>query len=52
METVTPDQSGKGDIVSSEEKTVFILGAKLHDVGRAWHAAKVLFEKDWLRRWF
>ncbi|MEQ9320013.1 MAG: FAD/NAD(P)-binding oxidoreductase [Polyangiaceae bacterium] len=25
---------------------------KLHDVGRAWHAAKVLFEKDWLRRWF
>lgn len=24
----------------------------LHDVGRRWHAGKVLFEKDWLRRWF
>ena len=25
---------------------------KLHKVGRRWHAGKVLFEKDWLRRWF
>jgi len=25
---------------------------KLYKVGRRWHAAKVLFEKDWLRRWF
>jgi sulfide:quinone oxidoreductase len=25
---------------------------KLHKPGRKWHAAKVLFEKDWLRRWF
>jgi sulfide:quinone oxidoreductase len=25
---------------------------KLHNVGRRWHAGKVLFEKDWLRRWF
>lgn len=25
---------------------------KLHPPGRHWHAAKVLFEKDWLRRWF
>jgi sulfide:quinone oxidoreductase len=25
---------------------------KLHPPGRRWHAAKVLFEKDWLRRWF
>ena len=25
---------------------------RLHKVGRGWHAAKVLFEKDWLRRWF
>ena len=24
----------------------------LHQPGRHWHAAKVLFEKDWLRRWF
>jgi sulfide:quinone oxidoreductase len=24
---------------------------KLHPPGRRWHAAKVLFEKDWLRRW-
>jgi sulfide:quinone oxidoreductase len=25
---------------------------KVHPPGRSWHAAKVLFEKDWLRRWF
>ena len=25
---------------------------KLFKPGRHWHAAKVLFEKDWLRRWF
>lgn len=25
---------------------------KLHPPGRHWHAGKVLFEKDWLRRWF
>lgn len=25
---------------------------KLQKPGRHWHAAKVLFEKDWLRRWF
>ncbi|MBW2224468.1 MAG: NAD(P)/FAD-dependent oxidoreductase [Deltaproteobacteria bacterium] len=25
---------------------------KLHKVGRRWHAGKILFEKDWLRRWF
>lgn len=25
---------------------------KLHAPARRWHAAKVLFEKDWLRRWF
>lgn len=25
---------------------------KLHKPGRHWHVAKVLFEKDWLRRWF
>lgn len=25
---------------------------KIHAPGRHWHAAKVLFEKDWLRRWF
>lgn len=25
---------------------------KLHPPGRRWHAGKVLFEKDWLRRWF
>lgn len=24
----------------------------LHPPGRRWHAAKILFEKDWLRRWF
>ncbi len=25
---------------------------KLHPPGRHWHTAKVLFEKEWLRRWF
>ena len=25
---------------------------KLFEPGRHWHAAKVLFEKDWFRRWF
>ncbi len=25
---------------------------KIHPPGRRGHAAKVLFEKDWLRRWF
>ncbi|NOY24666.1 MAG: NAD(P)/FAD-dependent oxidoreductase [Oligoflexia bacterium] len=25
---------------------------KAYKVGRHWHAGKVLFEKDWLRRWF
>lgn len=25
---------------------------KLHPPARHWHAAKVLFEKDWLRKWF
>ncbi len=25
---------------------------KLYQPGRHWHAGKVLFEKDWLRRWF
>jgi len=25
---------------------------RIHPPGRRWHAAKVLFEKDWLRQWF
>ncbi len=25
---------------------------KIHPPGRHWHAGKVLFERDWLRRWF
>ncbi|MFQ6613079.1 MAG: hypothetical protein ACE5D2_08275 [Fidelibacterota bacterium] len=25
---------------------------KMYKPGRHWHAGKVLFEKDWLRRWF
>jgi sulfide:quinone oxidoreductase len=25
---------------------------RLHKVGRRWHAAKVLFERNWLRKWF
>ncbi len=25
---------------------------KLHRAGRRWHAAKILFERNWLRKWF
>jgi sulfide:quinone oxidoreductase len=25
---------------------------KMHQPGRHWHAVKVLFERDWLRKWF
>jgi sulfide:quinone oxidoreductase len=25
---------------------------RLYKPGRHWHAAKLLFEKDWMRRWF
>jgi len=38
---------GRGDFYAEPLPTV-----KLHKVGRRWHAAKILFEKDWLRRWF
>jgi sulfide:quinone oxidoreductase len=38
---------GKGDFYAEPVPVV-----KLHKVGRRWHAGKVLFEKDWLRRWF
>jgi len=37
---------GKGDFYAEPVPEV-----KLHPPGRHWHAAKVLFEKDWLRRW-
>ena len=38
---------GKGDFYAEPVPEM-----KLHPPGRHWHAAKVLFEKDWLRRWF
>lgn len=38
---------GKGNFYAEPVPEV-----KLHKVGRRWHAGKVLFEKDWLRRWF
>jgi sulfide:quinone oxidoreductase len=38
---------GRGDFYAEPIPQV-----KLHNVGRRWHAGKVLFEKDWLRRWF
>ncbi|MEE9324885.1 MAG: FAD/NAD(P)-binding oxidoreductase [Dehalococcoidia bacterium] len=38
---------GRGNFYAEPRPTV-----KLHKPGRHWHAAKVLFEKDWLRRWF
>jgi sulfide:quinone oxidoreductase len=38
---------GKGNFYAEPTPQV-----KMHPPGRHWHAAKVLFEKDWLRRWF
>jgi len=38
---------GKGDFYAEPVPQV-----KIHPPGRHWHAGKVLFEKDWLRRWF
>lgn len=38
---------GKGDFYAEPVPEM-----KLYPPGRHWHAAKVLFEKDWLRRWF
>jgi hypothetical protein len=38
---------GKGDLYAEPVPRV-----KLHPPGRHWHAGTVLFEKDWLRRWF
>lgn len=38
---------GKGNFYAEPVPSV-----KVHPPTRRWHAAKVLFEKDWLRRWF
>ncbi len=38
---------GRGNFYAEPRPTV-----KLYNPGRHWHAGKVLFEKDWLRRWF
>ncbi len=38
---------GKGNFYAEPVPQV-----KMHAPGRHWHAGKVLFEKDWLRRWF
>ncbi len=37
---------GKGDFYAEPVPQM-----KIHPPGRHWHAGKVLFEKDWLRRW-
>lgn len=38
---------GRGNFYAEPRPAV-----KLYNPGRYWHAGKVLFEKDWLRRWF
>ncbi len=38
---------GKGNFFAEPAPQV-----KVHPPARRWHAAKVLFERDWLRRWF
>lgn len=37
---------GKGDFYGEPVPRI-----RLHAPGRQWHAAKILFEKDWFRRW-
>ncbi len=38
---------GRGDFYAEPTPQVV-----LHPVGRRWHLGKLLFEKNWLRRWF
>ena len=38
---------GRGDFYAQPTPQI-----KLHSVGRRWHLGKVVFEKNWLRRWF
>lgn len=38
---------GRGNFYAEPKPTV-----KLHKPTRYWHAGKILFEKDWMRRWF
>jgi len=38
---------GRGDFYAEPTPQV-----RLHPVGRRWHVGKILFEKNWLRRWF
>lgn len=38
---------GRGNFYGEPKPTV-----KLYKPGRHWHAAKVLYERDWMRRWF
>ncbi len=38
---------GRGNFYAEPDPAI-----RLFRPGRHWHAAKVLFEKDWLRRWF
>ncbi len=38
---------GRGNFYAEPRPSV-----KLYNPGRHWHAGKVLFEKDWLRKWF
>lgn len=38
---------GRGDFYAEPRPQV-----KLHQPTRYWHAGKILFEKDWFRRWF
>ena len=38
---------GRGDFYAEPNPTV-----KLHGPTRYWHAGKILFDKDWFRRWF
>jgi sulfide:quinone oxidoreductase len=43
---------GKAGIGKGDFYAVPVPQVKLRAPARRWHAAKILFEKDWLRRWF
>ena len=38
---------GRGNFYAEPRPAV-----KLHKPGRHWHAAKILYEKDWMWKWF
>ena len=51
-ECFTEVGGGKAGLGRGNFYTEPLPAIKLYKAGRHWHAGKVLFEKDWMRRWF